>query len=328
MAWTKRKKGEKTAPERVDVCPHCGAPLKKPLAPKPKKWHERTSVTLCIAAGLVVIGLGFVHIITGVISPYSLPFDIVRKDVFGYRETFVNATKIRALPYLVAKTRYPLGCKALQKADYLPSGKVFETRTIRHLRDDMSRWQAEFEHALGRPRSGIPSVDRWHQQLRGKIQIFETDPSDPNACNNRGIDSARNAQYETAIAEFSRAVRRNPTFADAYYNRALVYVALGQLGQAVSDLTAVVGIRPEFVEAYRSRGILQMAMSQYDQAISDFSKVLELDPESGDMHLRRSLAFYAKGQYEEAWADARRMQGLGLPVPPGFIESLRAASRE
>jgi tetratricopeptide (TPR) repeat protein len=284
MAWIRRKKkGKQKAPGKVDVCPHCGAPLKEPVASKPKKWHERTSVTLCIAAALVIVALGFVHVITGVVSPYSLPFDIVRKDLFGYRETFVNATKITALPYLVAKKRYPLGCKALQKGGYLPSGNVFETRTIRQLRDDMSRWQAEFERALGRPESGLPRGGGWQEQLRGKILIVETDPSDPNACNNRGIGAAKNAQYEMALAEFSRAVRRNPTFADAYYNRALVYITLGQLGQAVSDLTAVVGIRPEFVEAYRSRGILQMAMSQYDQAISDFSKVLELDPESRDM---------------------------------------------
>ena len=332
MAWTRRKQGKQQAQGKANVCPHCGAPLKEPAGKKQKKWHERTSVTLCVAGGLAVVALGFVHIITGVVSPYGLPFDVVRKEAFGYSETFVDARKINALPYLTAKKKYPLGCEALQRGDYMPSGNVFETRTVRHLREDMSQWQTEFERALNRPPSGSPWADpaqvTQRGQLRATAPFVETDPSDPNACNNRGIASARDSQYEVAIAEFTRAVRRNPAFADAYYNRAIVYAALGQLGQAVADLTIVIEIRPEFAEAYRNRGLIQATMGQYDQAISDFTKVLELDPASGEMYMRRSLALYAKGQYEKAWEDVRKMQSLSLPVPAGFLESLRAASRK
>jgi len=44
------------------------------------------------------------------------------------------------------------------------------------------------------------------------------------------------------------------------------------------------------------------------------------------MYMRRSLALYARGHYEKAWEDVRNIQSLGLPVPAGFLESLRAAS--
>lgn len=330
MAWIKRKEAKQQTRSKANVCPHCGAPLKGPAGRKQKKWHERTSVTLCVAGGLGVIALGFVHIITGVISPYGLPFDIVRKDAFGYSETFVDARKIGALPYLIARQRYPLGCRVLQKEDYMPSGHVFATRTVRHLRQDMDQWQSEFERAFSappRPRFGPElATEEWQGQLRGEVRVPETDPSDANACNQRGIASARNLQYETAIAEFTRAVRRNPAFADAYYNRAIVYAALGQLGQAASDLTSVIEIRPEFAQAYSGRGRIQAAMGQYDQAISDFTKVLEIDPAPGDMYMRRSLAYFAQGQYDKAWEDVHKLQSMGLPVPVGFLESLRAAS--
>lgn len=346
MAWTERKKGDQQAQgkpvlspvEGANVCPHCGAPLKGHVlseaegatGKKHKKWHERTSVTLCVASGLGVIALGFVHIITGIVSPYGLPFDIVRKDAFGYRETFVNARKISALPYLLARKKYPLGCEALQRGDYMPSGNTFETRTRRHLREDMSQWQAEFERALNRPQSGSPWADPAQvaglEQLRTQAPIIETDPQGPAACNHRGIASAKDAQYENAIAEFTRAMSRDPTFTDAYYNRAIVYAALGQLGQAIADLTIVIEIKPEFAQAYGNRGIIEAALGQYDQAISDFTKVLELDPADRETHMRRSLTFYAKGDYDKAWTDVREMQSLGLPVPAGFLESLRAAS--
>jgi tetratricopeptide (TPR) repeat protein len=282
---------------------------------------------LCIAAALVIITFGFIHIITGVVSPYGLPYDIVRKDSFGYRETLVNAEKIKALPYLAAKKKYPIGCRVLQREDYMESGTVFETRMARHLQTDMKKWQAEFSaESLTAELSPNSPWQQWQNQLQGQTNALQTDPEDPNACNNRGIAAAREGQYETAIAEFTRAFRRDPVFTEAFYNRALVYVALGQLGPAISDLTKVIEIEPSLAEGYTRRGLLHVAMSQYDQAISDFTKVLEIDPASAETYFRRSLAFYAKGQYDKAWEDVQRIQDLGLHVPAEFVESLRAAS--
>ncbi len=330
MIWTKRKKVEQQTQSKANVCPHCGAPLKGAAGKKQVRWYDRTSVTLCVAAGLGVIALGAIHIVTGIVSPYGLPFDVVRKEAFGYRETFVSAKKISALPYGLARRKYPLGCEVLQRGDYLSFGSAFETRTQRHPQGDVSQWQAEFEQALNRQPSGDPWADPAQaaglEQQRTKAPIIETDPQGPAACNSRGIASAKGAQYENAIAEFTRAVNRDPTFADAYYNRSLVYAALGQMGQAVADLTTVLQIKPEFAQAYRNRGIIQATLGQHDQAISDFTKVLELDPADNETYMRRSLVAYAKGDYEKAWADVREMQSMGLPVPPGFIESLRAAS--
>jgi len=327
MAWMKHKEGKRQPADKAETCPHCGAPIPDRTGKKPKKWHERTSVTLCIAAGLVIVGFGFIHIITGVVSPYSLPFDVVLKDSFGYRETFVNARKIEAIPYLAAQKKYPIGCRVLQRENYMESGTVFETRMTRHLQTDMKKWQAEFSTGpLTAEQSPGSPWQQWQNQLQGQSHTAQTNPEDPNACNNRGIVAAREGQYETAIAEFTRAFRRNPAFAEACYNRALVYIALGQLGPAISDFTKVVEISPALAEGYTRRGLLHVAMGQYDQAISDFTKVLEIDPASAETYFRRSLAFYAKGRYDKAWEDVRRIQDLGLPIPPEFLESLRAAS--
>jgi len=320
MALNKSKECDEQVSGKADSCPHCGAPVKGRTAKKRKKWHERTSVTLCVAAGLIIVGFGFIHVITGVVSPFDLPFDIVLKESFGYRETFINARKIIALPYTAAKIKYPLSCKALQSRNYIESGGVFETRMTRHLREDMKTWQAEFERALNKPER------QWQDKLMGFTPGIEADPEDPNACNNRGIASAKDGQYETAIAQFTRAFQRNPVFAEAYYNRGLVDLAIGQLGQAISDFTKAVEIKPGFAEGYSSRGPIYVAMSQYEQAISDFTKVIENDPASAETYFRRGLACYADGQYDRAWEDVRKIQSLGLPVPPEFLTLLRAAS--
>jgi len=320
MALVKCKECNGQISSKAEICPHCGVPPKGRTTQKPKKWHERTSVTLCIAAGLIIVGFGFIHVITGVVSPYELPFDIVLKESFGYRETFVNATKIQALPYDAAKIKYPLGCKALQRRNYIDSGSMFEARMDRHLRENMEAWQAEFERVLNK------TEQRWQDQLRGHNQVPEMDPEDPNAYNNRGIASAKEGRYEEALAHFTRAFRRNPVFADAYFNRGLVDLAIGQLGQAVSDFSSAIKIKPEIIEGYAKRGAVYFAMSRYSEAISDFTKIIEMAPTSAEAYFSRSLAFYANGRYDQAWQDVNKIQSFDLPVPSGFLALLNAAS--
>ena len=287
----------------------------------PKRWYERTSVTLCVAAALVVIGFGFIQVITGVVSPYELPFDIVLKGRFGYRETWVQARRIQVLPYVVAARTYPRGVQALQRAGYLPSGLEFEARVAAEQRENMQRWQAEFEAALGR------SQRPWQDQLQAPGPTAPPDPEDARACNLRGMACARQGDYQAAIAEFTRAIRRDPTCVDAFGNRALVYAALGNLGPAASDLAKVTEIRPTYVEAYVHQAHLHAAMREHEEAIADLTKAIEIDPQCADAYFQRSLAHYARGTYEEALNDARRLQSLHLPVPAGLLEALRSTSK-
>lgn len=287
---------------------------------KQKKWHERTSVTLCAAAILILIGAGFTHIITGVVSPYNLPFDIVLKKSFGVRETFVNAKKIKKMPYIAAKIKYPLSCEALQRKGYIESGKVFEVRMTNKLKKNMEKWQAEFESTLNKPQL------RWQDQLQGESEISEENTNKAEAYNRRGIASANNGQYETAISNFAKAFQKNPGFAKAYYNRGLVYTALGQLSQGISDFTKALEIKPKFNEAYIKRGHLNVAMGEYDQAIKDFTKVIETEPTRYEIYFCRSLVYYAQGEFDKAWEDVLKTQSSGFQIPSTFLKKLRRAS--
>lgn len=111
MALIKCKECDNTVSNQAEECPNCGAPI-KPIKMKPgkhKKWYQQNSVTLCIATIFITLGFGFVHIITGITSPIGLPFDIALKNSFGYSETFVNADKVTGMPWIAAKSQYPLG---------------------------------------------------------------------------------------------------------------------------------------------------------------------------------------------------------------------------
>lgn len=320
MALKEKKQNEEKEGRGAKKCPHCGAPLEDPNVKKRKKWYERTSVTLCVAIGLIVIGFGYIHVITGVVSPYQLPIDVALKESFGYSETFVNAEKIKLLPYNVAKKKYPIGCRALQRNNYMEFGNAYEAEMTRRRQDDMEQWLEAFDKSLNK------SEPQWQDQLQQRPQTGRTDPEDPNAYNNRGVTAAKEGGYETALALFTRAFQRDPVFAEAYFNRGLVSVAIGLLGQGVSDFGKVVEIKPGHMEGYRKRGSLYFTMEQYDEAIADFAKIIELDPTSAEASFRRSLAYYAKGQYDRAWEDVHKIHNLGISIPPEYLKVLRLVS--
>lgn len=320
MARKEREKHQDGLSDAAEACPPGASRSDARKRDRPRRWYERTSVTLFVAVAMVVVALGFVHVITGVVSPLNLPVDFVWKESFGYRETFVNAAKIQALPYLAAKIRYPLGCKALQRRDYLPSGRDFEARQMGRRRENLIRWQSEFERSLPQPERP------WPDRLRGDLQSPAIGPQDANACNQRGIALATGGRYEAAIAEFSRAIQRNPAFADACINRAQVYHAIGNLGQAVSDFTRVIQLQPECAEAYNQRGRLHLAMGQYNEAVSDFEKVVAIDPRCAEAHFLLALACYARGTYSLAWDSLDRIEALGRAVPAQFVAALHEAS--
>ena len=320
MAFIDCKKCNKQISDKAKKCPYCGASPEGRKVKKQKKWHERTSVTLCVAAVLIIVGLGFIHVITGVVSRYNLPFDITLKKSFGYRETFINAEKITAIPYVAAKIKYPIGCEVLQRLKYIESGNVFETAMTEQLREAMDIWQAEFEEALDKPKR------QWQDGLRGKIEAPVKNTGNSESYNNRGIDAAIQGRYETSISEFTRACRKNPAYTDAYFNRGLVYVAIGQLGKAESDFTQTVEINPELAEAYIHRGNIYVAMNQYEQAIQDFTKALEINPRCTEIYFKRAMACFAQGRYDDAWQDVNEIRKMGLQVPPGFLNNLQKVS--
>ena len=320
MALTKCHECKQSISKAAANGPHGGAPPQGSQAKKSKRWYERTSVTLCVAAGLLVVALGFIHIIIGVESPFELPVDIVRKESFGYRETFINAPAIAALPYNAAKIKYPLGCEVLQRRGYLPAGHSFEARAAVRQLQSIGRWQAEFARALGR------SERPWSERLQTGAAEGQAGADSAQADNVQGVALAGNGDYQAALAAFSRAIRKAPTYAEAFYNRALVYIALGNLGQGAADFGKVVEIRPRFVEGYLEQGHLHIGAGQYDEAAGVFSQAIEIDAGCAPAFFGRALACYAQGRYDRAWQDVRKLESLGTPAPPGFVLALSHAS--
>ena len=82
----------------------------------------------------------------------GLPFDVALKSSLGYSETFVNADKVTSMPWIAAKSKYPLGCRVLQRKHYIESDDQFEERVQKETKEELEKAQKqinqEFEMAM------------------------------------------------------------------------------------------------------------------------------------------------------------------------------------
>lgn len=123
---------EKDLQPEAMICKHCGKNLSGKIE---TIWYENTKVTLAILAGIIIIALGFTHIVRS--SKFSYP-QICMKSTFGYSETFINIDEITGMPIFAAKMKYPLSIKALQDNDYLESDESFQQRIKGQTERDMA----------------------------------------------------------------------------------------------------------------------------------------------------------------------------------------------
>jgi tetratricopeptide (TPR) repeat protein len=87
-----------------------------------------------------------------------------------------------------------------------------------------------------------------------------------------------------AIGDYTKALKLNPSYPQAYNNRAYTYMRLRDYKDASSDLNKAIEINPNYIQALMNRGDLHNYYYQIDRqsAIADYEKVVSLNGPSSD----------------------------------------------
>jgi len=115
--------------------------------------------------------------------------------------------------------------------------------------------------------------------------------------NNKGLKSKH---WNDAIDCFTRALKLNPNFAEAYNNRGIVYYNTGVYDKAIENYDKAISLNPNDSNVYYNRGNVYAAKGEYDKAISEYGKVIELNSNDTDAYYRRGIAYAIKGEYDKA----------------------------
>ena len=119
--------------EQVDASPIQTDVPSVPTKTRTKPWSLLVTVPLLFA-----VIAGNVHVITG----GGVGFRVVMRDSLSFSEFFVNVDSITSMPWIAAKSRFPIGCRILQREGLIESDAEFEVRRQKETQkriEDMER---------------------------------------------------------------------------------------------------------------------------------------------------------------------------------------------
>jgi tetratricopeptide (TPR) repeat protein len=125
-----------------------------------------------------------------------------------------------------------------------------------------------------------------------------------------GYAAYMSKNYDTAIAEFTKAIGLNPLFAYAYLYRGVAYNGKGDQKQTIANIDKAIELYPKFDRAYFYRGKAYSEAKDYERAVADYSKAITLNAKDADYYYRRGLAYAHMEKYELEIADYSQFLSL------------------
>lgn len=112
------------------------------------------------------------------------------------------------------------------------------------------------------------------------LRVRAGEPNFARTFYERGLNHARYHRYADALDDYSRAIKLDPKFVDAYFSRSSVYasdlpIVERDYAKAAADLTSILEIVPRDFSARFNRALCYEQLRQYDEAIGDYSTIIE-----------------------------------------------------
>jgi tetratricopeptide (TPR) repeat protein/predicted aspartyl protease len=116
----------------------------------------------------------------------------------------------------------------------------------------------------------------------------------------RGNASAARRDFESAIADLSKACALTPNDPEYFYQRALIYYQAGKADEALQDFDQVLKLRADFLPAFAPRARLHLAKHQPEEALADLDTADRLSPKEANLRFELSELYGEMRHYPAA----------------------------
>lgn len=126
---------------------------------------------------------------------------------------------------------------------------------------------------------GIEVTHDYDRSIADFSEAIRLNPTEWSYRNNRGMAYTRKRDFDRAIADYNEAIRLNPEGEISYVNRGRCYCIRGEYERAIADFSKVIQLKPNYAGGYTFRGTIFFIMQEYDRAIADFDQALRYMPD-------------------------------------------------
>jgi Zn-dependent protease/Tfp pilus assembly protein PilF len=129
----------------------------------------------------------------------------------------------------------------------------------------------------------------------------------------------RRQDLDSALAEYTRAIDRNPDSPGLYVNRAIASMNLMDLLHARADVERALALDQSSFIAWALLGELLSLDKSYEQALDAYNRAIMLKPNWAIAFLDRGSAYQLMGDLDRALADMNHAVGLGNNTPVAYL---------
>jgi tetratricopeptide (TPR) repeat protein len=151
------------------------------------------------------------------------------------------------------------------------------------------------------PKSQAVLLDKAVERL---TEIINANPALAENYNRRAEAYYLKKDYDKAIADYGKAIARQPGSANVYRNnRSRAYVGKKDYERAIKDSSETIRNMPSYAFGYGVRGMAYAAKKDFDNAVKDFDKTIRLNPKFANPH--RRLAWLRATCPDEKFRDGK-----------------------
>ncbi len=123
----------------------------------------------------------------------------------------------------------------------------------------------------------------------------------------KGNDKVAGKDFRGAIEDYSRAIKLDSGFKQAYENRGVAKFRLGDNKGAIEDYTSALKIDPADYNTLARRGVSEFDIKDYTRTIEDITKAIDGPKKNIWYYNIRGRARYELREYDEAIADFNKV---------------------